>query len=490
MRRSLLFAALAVAAASGAAAEALGALIAETTANRHGLTRPWFNQVEFDPARGRVTGMTLYGDVLYVQTSRGQVHAMDAERGDTLWVRRVGNPGHPTLPLGVNDEMVSVINGSTLFVINRYNGRIIWQTRLDGIPGAGVTMSQERVFIPMIDGMVAAYRLDPTAGRRYRDPETPADEEAAALVPDEADDEDAEEAEFARLDAFRVAEDTILPQIIQSYGSAIVPPLVTRQSASQEFVAWATDRGMMFVAELNRFRDRDFRINYRLRTHDIISASPTLIPSDPEAGIEAAKIIAVSHDGRVYALDERSGRELWQFPTGEPIRVPAVVIGDRIHVATSLGGMYCLEASSGRQLWWAPQITDFVAAGNDRIYVSDKLDRLVVLDAETGSRLDTLPVDPTHLRFRNDRTDRIYLASPSGLVQCLREVDLTEPLRHRPWGQVVEVEESEVTEAEREEAAPAVEQRPAEDPFQRPVAEPADHFDPFDDFDDFDDPFR
>ena len=511
MRRSLLLAALAAGIVSGtSAAWSFETLVAETTANRHGLTRPWFNQVEFDSARGRVTGMTLYDGVLYLQTDRAQVHAMDAETGQSLWVRRAGNPAYATLPIGVNDEMVAVVNGSTLYVLNRYNGKLIWQTRLEHVPGGGVTMSQQRVYVPMIDGIIASYRLDPDPQRRLRERVVREDPALADLPLDQPDEEMVVDdgadsaAERARLDAFRLPQEYIRPLTTHSYGRAWVPPLVTRQNTAEEFVAWATDRGMMFVGHIDRSADRRFRVVFRLDTHGVISAPPTLLPPDPDIVGDSGVIFAVSYDGTVYAMRERDGSELWQFPTGEPIAVPAVVVARRVYATTRLGGMYCLDARTGEQQWWAPQIADFVASSGNRIYVSDRQGRLIVLRADTGARIDVLPVDPKMLKYRNDQTDRIYLASASGLVQCLREIEHDEPVRHRPPGQIVEVEAEPVVR-ERDDRGPAAPPAPAAPapaappppPAPAPPPPPADPFgampdDPFgpEPPDPFEDPFR
>ncbi len=70
-------------------------LVPEATAARHGLTRPWFAQVELDSAREHVRSVILYEGVLYVQTDAATVHAIDAETGKTLWSKQVGLPERP-----------------------------------------------------------------------------------------------------------------------------------------------------------------------------------------------------------------------------------------------------------------------------------------------------------------------------------------------------------------------------------------------------------
>ncbi|HPP52744.1 MAG TPA: hypothetical protein PK777_07335, partial [Thermoguttaceae bacterium] len=54
-------------------------------AQRHGLVRAWFGQVQMDPARSRVQDLCLYEDIFLVQTDRAILHAFEAETGRTQW---------------------------------------------------------------------------------------------------------------------------------------------------------------------------------------------------------------------------------------------------------------------------------------------------------------------------------------------------------------------------------------------------------------------
>ena len=92
--------------------------------------------------------------------------------------------------------------------------------------------------------------------------------------------------------------------------------------------------------------------------------------------------------------------------------------------------MFCLNAKTGKQIWWAPEVLHFVAAGKQRVYAADKLGRLRILDARNGATLDSLPTSAMPIKISNSQTDRIYLATEGGLVQCLREVAQTNPVAY------------------------------------------------------------
>lgn len=184
------------------------------------------------------------------------------------------------------------------------------------------------------------------------------------------------------------------------------------------------------IGRVDRRIGHRFAIKFRLETRGEIAARPTYLPPNPEVPGDSGMIYAASRDGFVHAIQENTGESFWQFSAGEPLLQPAVVIEEDVYVATQPGGMYCLDAKTGSEKWWAPQIKQFIAASKERIYVADKIDRILVLHGKTGARLDTLPAPDLPIKLINSDTDRLYLATESGLIQCLHELEHPEPLRH------------------------------------------------------------
>ncbi len=395
-----------------------GDLIPETTAARHGLTRPWFTQVQMDLGRARVRHVVLYEDALYVQTDSAMVHAIDAETGETLWAKMVGRSGHPSMVPGVNRDLVAIVNGSRLYVCNRFNGDLLYEAEVDGAPGAGPGLSEERAYVPMINGMVMAYRLEPVTDPLFE----------LGKIKENLTDEEKAQLEEDRRENLRLRQEYIPPLSCRSLGQAMVQPLVTRENEAEEFVAWPTDRGFLNIGRIDRKAEDRLSITYRLETDDGIAARPSYL--SPNSPTDSGLIIGVSRDGFVHAIRDKDGSSFWRFSTGEPILEPAAVIDDRIYVCTQSGGMYSLEGETGRELWWAPQVRRFIAASKQRIYVEDRRGRILILRKETGARLDVIPITAMPIKLQNCQTDRIYLCTETGLLQCLREVEQVEPIRH------------------------------------------------------------
>jgi len=451
-----------------------GEIIPLTTARRHGLARPWFTQVRLDSSRAEIShivfdakreialkgeGTLTIPDTLFVQTNQAVLHAIDAETGQTLWASQVGRRGHPSLRPGVNENFVAVVNGSYLYIVNRASGKLLWMSQLEDAPGAGAALSKNRVYVPMVNGLVVSYLLEP-----MKDPL-----EELGLIRDLKDltPEEQEEQEAERRKAIRISQESAPPLACRSYGRALVQPFVTRQTDEEEYVSWPTDRGFLFVGYVAR-RKNHFTMAYRLATEAGIAAQPTYSPADPNDPGASGVIYAASRDGFVHAVSEESGDPLWRFSAAEPILEPPVVIDQDVYVVTQPGGMYCLDAETGAEKWWAHQVAQFIAASNDRVYVADKLNRIAVLRTASGARLDTIGVRGMDIKIINSQTDRIYLASDTGLIHCLHELELSEPVRHNLLPELV-AEEPGAEEAPAGE--PAAEEAPAAgvDPFSAPA---------------------
>lgn len=394
-------------------------IITEGLAAQHGLTRSWFTQVEMDPGRSRLKNLVLFDGILYAQTDRAMIHAIDAETGATLWAKQIGRPEHPSMTPGIGRTLLAVINGSRLYVANRLNGKILLETDIDGTPGAGPAVSDQRVYVPTVTGRLLAYRVEQVA-----DPLKELAKENP-LSPEESTTQNAEDSQNIRL-----SQQTTKPLSYQAKGRAMSQPLVTRQSETEEYIVWPTDQGYMYIGRIDRTSPLQIEVKYRLQTAAPITAEPTYLPPDPDISGDSGIILAASGDGYINAILEKTGESLWRFSTGEPLAQPAVVIDERVYAATSLSGLHCINVKNGKQIWYAPGIVQFSAAGKNRLYVVDKLGITRVLDAATGTQLDSLPTAALPLKLLNDDTDRIYLATSKGLIQCLHEVELTKPLSH------------------------------------------------------------
>ena len=345
---------------------------------------------------------------LYATSERGSVHAIDAETGRTRWTTSVGNPNYPTTAPAANDKLVGVCNGSTLYILNALDGSPVWSHVCAGAPGAGPALSQELVFVPMFGGQVETLYLD---------------------------------------NPRRTAT------IFKSFGRATVQPVVSFNS-----VAWPTDEGRLYVG-----LGHTPGMRYRVEAKDAIDAAPAFLRPD--------KLFATSRDGYLYCIDERRGSVLWRFTTGEPISHSPVALGNQVYAITEAGNMFAVDVATGSELWTATGVRAFLAGNEKRIYLLTLRGNLLAMDAGSGSRLGEIPAPQIDLPFLNTKSDRVFLITRRGLVQCLRESDAVFPLLHY-WEQAQEtpkLKKGPVKKAgETENATPEAAPPPATDPFSAP----------------------
>ena len=403
--------------ATGTAAASPSSIIPVTTCERNGLTRQWMAQVTLDRSRARVSDVVLHDDAVYVLTTSAIVHALNAETGETMWSRQIGRPEHPSMTPGISKDLLGLVNGSRLYVVNRYNGDLLYETQVKGAPGAGCGMSEKRAYVPMTNGLIVAYRLEPLT-----DPMT-----ELGMQPIDPSEEQIKQMEIDRRENLRLREEFIPPLACQSHGRALVQPLATIENRGEEFVAWPTDRGYLHIGWVDRRMEDRLTVKYRLTTDGEIVAKPTYLPCDPNDPKGSGTLFISSADGFVYAVADRSGEQVWRYSAGDPITEPAVVVDENVYVTTQVGGMHCVESATGIRRWWSPRINRFISASPTRVYAEDRMGRIVVLNAETGAHLGVINSEQIEIKLANNQNDRIYLASDTGLIQCIRELELDEP---------------------------------------------------------------
>ena len=358
-----------------------GGIIPAQAARRQGLDRAWVVQVEVDRSRGRIAHVTLHDGLLLVQTDQAALHVLDAETRRTLWIAHAGRPGATTSAPAVSNKFVASTNGGDLYLFERETGRALWRRHLSSIPSAGPVLGASRVYVPMVNGIVSSYRLPaPT------DEETPLE---------------------------KMFKDTALNY--QGKGMADAAPIMTHAS-----VVWGTDAGNVYACSPDAMQAM-----YRLKTRGQISAPLTY---------RAPHVFAASRDGYVYCLKDPSGDVLWKFSVGTPISEQPVAIGDALFVIAETGGMYRINAGTGEQEWFVPGVYQFVSASPTRLYTADSSGRMLILDARSGARLGTLATENLPLKVLNLETDRIYLGTRTGMIQCLHEMELSEPFVHGGFG--------------------------------------------------------
>lgn len=370
-----------------------GEVISEPMAARHGLQRAWVTQIQMDRSRDRLHSLTLHNGTLLALTDQGSLHVIDAETGRSLWVLQVGNRSYPTLPAATNGRQLAVVNGDRLYLMDLTNGEAAWDARLPGAPSAPPLMSETFVYVPLFNGLMVAYDLNESRRPAWK------------------------------------------------YRGSSRPE--SRPLLTDHRLVWSTADGLVYGSRHNRLD-----IEYRYETQGPVICSPAY---------QSPRVFIASQDRYVYCIDEARGTTLWRFSAGTPLSQTPVPIDESLYVVAGGGGLFSLSISQGLEQWFAPDVVQFLAASPTRLYVADRMGRTLVLSRTSGTRLDTLPTGMLPLKLQNEQTDRLYLGTHTGLLQCLHEQGLDHPILHREPVEPVDEEAAEEDESE----TPAATETPA-----------------------------
>ncbi|MEX2091551.1 MAG: PQQ-binding-like beta-propeller repeat protein, partial [Pirellulales bacterium] len=232
-------------------------------------------------------------------------------------------------------------------------------------PGAGPAVGKNHVFVPTMNGLIEGYPLDLNAPKYKK-------------------------------------------WFYQSFGRTMAPPLVTPES-----LAWTTNAGFLYVAGAVTPG-----VRFRLETLGEFDARPAY---------RAPLIYAVSLAGEVFAVNEQHGTLQWRYITGYPTSRAPAAVADRLFVTSEEPMLHCVDASTGLPQWASLGLAQFAAVTKSHVYGVDRYGTIHILNIADGAPVGRIPTGGTVTALVNDQTDRLFLISDSGLVQCLHEIGADKP---------------------------------------------------------------
>ncbi|MEZ6094069.1 MAG: PQQ-binding-like beta-propeller repeat protein [Pirellulaceae bacterium] len=351
---------------------------------------------------------------VFAMTSNGIVHCIDGESGEMRWKTEIGKRSFPSVGMGANKNYVAAVNGSRVYCMEADTGKVIFEHQCREAVLSAPAVGDEYVFVPLANGALQAL---------------PIKSKAFGNSP------------------------------LNAVGSATTPPIV-----AGNIVAWTTDAGYIVVSDRKNMKS----MKYRIRGAGEFAASPAASND---------RLFAATLNGFVYAIDDLNGAVMWNFSLGERVTNAPVPFGDYLFIVTDEHHLYKFDGKTGDVAagWEIPieGITGIVGASAERLYLKDLVGNIVVVDRVSGQRMGQVDSGSNFASMVNDKTDRIYICTKSGLVQCMREVDRERPMFHADFVEVVAAEQPEtIKKADEPEAS--------DNPFGGKKAEPkSDSSNPF-----------
>jgi outer membrane protein assembly factor BamB len=332
-------------------------------------------EAELD-AQGRKVPVTLHQYTLpkttiFVLGSNARITAIDADSGRQNWSVAFGSLSQPNIGVHADDFHVAAINGSNVFCFEALTGKFIWSHHCRGPVAAPPVVFKGKIFVPLLDG---------------------------------------------RLEIFDIENEGFGSYPIIATGTPTARPLVTSR-----VIAWPTNVGYLNFTATERRLART--LIYRLKADGYIDSTPTYRDDFVFTG---------SGDGFVYAIEEHTGSLYWQVSLGAPISQSPFVHGDRVYAITNDKRMYCMSARTGEMMWDKPLagIGQYLGASEEKIYLTDGFRSLLVVEPTEGRVLSTADVGQVSAILPNRDTDRLYVATSTGIVYCVHEIGSPVPYFH------------------------------------------------------------
>ena len=114
--------------------------------------------------------------------------------------------------------------------------------------------------------------------------------------------------------------------------------------------------------------------------------------------------------GRVYALDERTGRVRWTFAGDGRIKGSLTLSGNRLYVGNYKGYLYALDATTGKQIWRARSQDRF--GGRGQFYSTPTAAYGRVYIGSTDGKVYSFGATSGELRWSQGTGDYVY-SSPA-----------------------------------------------------------------------------
>jgi outer membrane protein assembly factor BamB len=373
--------------------------------DRLGLERQWFGVVPLVETE-RLLKISVAGkanpddrSLLFAQTSYAMLHAFDAETGQLLWSAQLGERSGFARGVAANSFAVFATNADTFFALDKKTGRPIWRHDLDTIPTSSPACNEELAMVGLTTGKIYAFAL------KNRDEK---------------------------------GNVTILTTPREAWNWQAGGPMRTRPLPADTVAAFGSSDGKAYVVMA------DERTNlFRFGTGGAIGAG---------LGTYGDRMLLIpSGDNNLYAVDLFTTLGLWTFPSGSPIDQEPLVADTDIYIANTAGYLSSLDPGTGEPRWTrSTQGGQLISISSNKLYLRSYNLDLFVIDRKTGRVL----VDPGETLLRagldlrefdlnivNRFNDRLYFATPSGLIVCIRESGQLNPrpLRDRtgkPFGYV------------------------------------------------------
>ena len=315
------------------------------------------------------------------------VRAFDAATGREAWRRNLQPKEDDDGMLGAGiafarDRLYVTTGFAQVIALEAANGEVVWRRNVSGPMRTPPTVYGGRVFVTTVSNQLHVLAIDD--GRQL----------------------------------WNHASITETAGLVGGAGPAADGDAVVAPFSSGELVALRSDNGRVLWSETLS----------PIRRTDPVSAIPHIKGG---AVIDRGVVYAVSHSGRMIAIDLRSGSRVWEQPIGgtqEPW-----VAGEFIYVLSSSAELVCLSRRDGRIRWVVklqryeneekhrdPIVWSGPVLAGDRLLVAGSNREVWSLSPYTGERLGRIKVSDAVYIQPAVANETVYILSSDAQLTALK----------------------------------------------------------------------
>ncbi len=300
---------------------------------------------------------------LVVATCDGLLQCLDAETGKLLWSTACGTSTAPAYAAGISDAGVSIVHGGTLYTCNWDTGKILHSKRLGNASSKFFAACANTGFVADVRGHIEACGLN-----------------------------------FAFKNPFGY----ILT------GHVVGKPVSLENGL---YCALASDAGYVYVFAGGDQPSEWIRYESSSAISGCLGAGNNAFYAGNESGV-ISKI----------TVDERLGRVMWEFHSGQATSSVPLVIGNTVYVASEVGNVSAIDDTTGFARWQSNEsnVSQMIGESGNQVLGFTGAGELVAMEKGSGRLLGTANVGALAHAIQNQVTDRIYVVNQIGQVQCIR----------------------------------------------------------------------
>lgn len=196
-----------------------------------------------------------------------------------------------------------------------------------------------------------------------------------------------------------------------------------------------TDEGTLY-GFMNDWSGVQSSLTERWEVDTVINRVPTMTLVD-ETVYVTGSAPAEGNQGRVYALDTRTGQQRWSLTRTPWVTGSVAVTNDSVYVGYDNGDVLALDAANGTERWrfdansswsflfWGPGVSGSPIVSENTLYIGSEDNNLYALDTETGEErwryvtTDSIVATPTVIN------GVVYVGSEDGSVYAVTNPDVS-----------------------------------------------------------------